>query len=68
MTKSKLGGKGFIRLTLQRHSPPLKEVRTETQTAQESGVRPGVETMVGAAYWLVHYGLLNLLFFFFLFN
>lgn len=37
-TNSKLGRKGFIQLTLQ-HCSSLKEVRTRTQTGQESGSR-----------------------------
>ena len=36
-TRSKLGRKGFIELTLPRCSSSLKEVRTGTQAGQEAG-------------------------------
>jgi hypothetical protein len=35
--RSKLGRKGFIRLTLPNHCSSLKEVRTGTQAGQEAG-------------------------------
>ena len=37
--KSKLGRKGFIRITLPQHCSSLKEVRTGTQARQEPGGR-----------------------------
>jgi hypothetical protein len=39
MTKSNLGRKGFIWLTLSHHCLSLKEVRTGTQTGKEPGGR-----------------------------
>jgi hypothetical protein len=47
MTKSNLGRKEFIWLTLLHHNLPLKETRTETQTGQELEAGTNVEAMEG---------------------
>jgi hypothetical protein len=63
MTKSKLGRKGFILLTVPHHSLSSKEVRAGTQAGEEPGGGADAEVMEGAAYWLAPPGLLSLLFY-----
>jgi hypothetical protein len=58
-TRSKLGKKGFIQLTLPHCCSSPKEVMTGTQVGQEAGA--DAEAMEGAAYWLASPGLLSLL-------
>lgn len=62
MSRSKLGGKGYICPTCPYCCSLSKEVRTGNQTGQES---EGRRWYKGAAYWLVLHDLLSLLFFFF---
>jgi hypothetical protein len=45
MTKSKLGRKGFILVTLQYHTLTAKAVRTGIQTGQNSDTGAGVEAV-----------------------
>ena len=62
MTKGKLERKGFIWLTPPHRSLSLKEVRAGTQTGQEPRDRNWCSRpWRGAAYWLAHRGLFNLL-------
>jgi hypothetical protein len=54
ITESRLERKELIWLILAHHFPPLKEVRTGTQTGHEARGR-------SSAYWLASCGLLSLL-------
>ena len=61
MTKSKLGRKGFIRLTLPHSSSSLKGSEQEFRQDRDLEVGTDAEAMRGTAFWLAPYGLLSLL-------
>ena len=55
MTKSKIGRKRFICLTLPHHSLSLKEVRAGNQTGQEPGGRSQMQKMLTGLLSLLSY-------------
>jgi hypothetical protein len=59
MTKSDLRRKGFLSFTVPCNSSFSKAVRAGTQVRQVPAVRGPWK---GAAYWLIHHGLLSLIF------
>ena len=63
MSKSSLERKGFPQLTLPHYNLSLKEIREGTHTRQGGTWREELmqRPQMGAAYWLVFYGLPSLL-------
>jgi hypothetical protein len=62
MTKSNMGRKGLISLTVPYYSLSSKEVRTETHTGQEPWRQELMQRpWRDAAYWLASHGFLCLL-------